>query len=297
MRALLVVAVVLPWTVPVFAQSLAQLEAQKRKQHVPYVRSATDCVAAVVRRDDGFDAAVAYDNFQPLINRALSICSQSISLMISTHDAIYGFGGQAFYSGPYLTDLERAVRVRVASHISATRANAERVAAERQANEERERVERQARLEKEKAEKQAAATHAEALRIEAETRAKAARAERSELLEKTRDLIRTKALACIGREGATMLLTDEKAEVVAKAAMIFCQNDIDALVKITTEIVENEAGRPSDRNLVRKAAEDRVRGVVTAYVIRSRGDLIGNNLKEQQIPSKPAESSRSAPTL
>lgn len=94
-----------------------------------------------------------------------------------------------------------------------------------------------------------------------------------------------------------MLLTDERAEVVAKAAMIFCQNDIDALVKVTTELVENESGGPSDRSLVRKIAEDRVRDVVTAYVIRSRGDLIGKNLKEQQSPSKPAESSRNSPTL
>ena len=297
MRTFLVLAVLAASALPALAQTSAQLEAQKRKQHVPYVRAATDCVAAVVRRDDGFDGAVAYDSFQPLINRAVSICSQSISVMISTHDAIYGFGGQAFYTGPYLTDLERAVRMRLASQIATSRADAERRTAERQANEERERAERQARLEKEKADRESAAARAEAERIEAETRARVARAERTELLEKTRDLIRTKTLACIGREGATMLLTDEKAEVVAKAAMIFCQNDIDGLVKITTELVENESGGPSDRSLVRKIAEDRVRDVVTAYVIRSRGDLIGKNLKEQQNPSKPAESSRNSPTL
>jgi hypothetical protein len=268
------------------AQSFAQTEAQKRKQHVPYVRAATDCVTSVVRRDDGFDGAVAFDSFQPLIARALSVCSQSVATMISTHDAIYGFGGQAFYAGPYLNDLERAVRNRLAGQIAAARANADRLAAERQA-----------RLNKERAERDAAAAQAEARRIEAETREKTARAERAELLEKTRELIRTKTLGCIGKEGATMLLTDEKAEVVAKAAMIFCQNDIDALVKITTEIVETESGAPFDRALVRRLAEDRVRDVVTAYVIRSRGDLIGRNLKDQQAPTRPAESSRSAPTL
>lgn len=293
----------LPWVVGALAlavsvwPALAQSEAEKRRQHVPYVRAATDCVAAVVRRDDQFDSAVAYDSFQPLLNRAVSVCQQSMALMISTHDTIYGFGGQGFYSGPYLTDLERAVRGRLAAAIASSRANADRLATERQAAEERARVERQAQQERERAEREAAASRAEAQRIEAETRAKVARAEKLDLLEKTRDLIRTKTLACIGKEGATMLLTDEKAEVVAKAAMIFCESDIDALIRVTTQIVEAESGSQSNRSQVRELAETRVREVVTAYVVRSRGDLIGKNLREQQTPSAAPGSLRNSPTL
>ncbi|MCV9937715.1 hypothetical protein OIU35_15275 [Boseaceae bacterium BT-24-1] len=277
--------------------ALAQSEAEKRRQHVPYVRAATDCVASVVRRDDQFDSAVAYDSFQPLLNRAVSVCQQSMALMISTHDTIYGFGGQTFYSGPYLTDLERAVRGRLATQIASSRANAERQATERQAAEERARAERQAQQERERAEREAAAARAEAQRLEAETRARVARVEKLELLEKTRDLIRTKTLACIGKEGATMLLTDEKAEVVAKAAMIFCESDIDALIRVTTQIVEVESGSQSNRSQVRELAETRVRDVVTAYVVRSRGDLIGKNLREQQTPSSAPGSTRNSPTL
>lgn len=293
MRKWLLVAVSTFVISPAFGQS----EAEKRRQHVPYVRAATDCVAAVIRRDDQFDSAVAYDSFQPLLNRAVSVCQQSISLMITTHDAIYGFGGQAFYAGPYLADLERAVRGRLAGQIASSRANAERQAAERQASEERARSERVAQQERERAERETAAARAEAQRLEAENRAQIARAEKLDLLQKSRDLIRAKTLACIGKEGSTMLLTDEKAEVIAKAAMIFCESDVDALIRVTTELVEAESNSPVNRQQVRGLAESRVREVVTAYVIRSRGELIGKNLKEQQTPSSAPGGSRNMPTL
>lgn len=273
----------------------AQTEAERRRQHVPYVRAATDCIAAVVRRDEQFDFAVSSDNFRPAIGRALTTCQQPISQMISMHDSIYGTGGQAFFAGPYLDDVERAVRGRLAVQIATSRSKMERVAAERAEADARAEADRQIAEERARAERAAAAAKAEAERIEAETRAKTARAEKLDLLNKTRDLIRSKALACIGKEGATMLLTDEKADVVAKAAMIFCQSDIDALVRVTTEIVEAETGTPSNRPQVREAAETRVRDVVTAYVIRTRGDLIGKNL--QSSPPTPSALPRNTPTL
>lgn len=257
------------------SSAAAQSEVEKRRMHVPYVRAATDCVAAVVSRDAEFDMAVAADNLKPSIGRALASCRQSLVQMINAHDTIYGAGGQAFFAGAYLDDVDRAVRVRLAAQIAASRGNAERIASERQAAELR----------------------AQAQRLEAETKAKAAQAERMELLSKTRDLISAKALACIGREGATMLLTDEKAEVVAKAAMIFCQADIDALVRATIEIVETESGAQSNRANVRSMAESRVREVVTAHIIRSRGNLIGKSLKESQGAPAAAAPPRISPTL
>ena len=120
---------------------------------------------------------------------------------------------------------------------------------------------------------------------------RAARAEKKALLEKTRDLIRTKMLACIGREGAPMLLTDEKAEVVAKAAMLFCKGDVDALTNATIELIETEDGRPANRNAVRDAAEKRVQEVVTAHVIRSRGEMISKGQRPgDPAPSRPTDS-------
>lgn len=122
-------------------------------------------------------------------------------------------------------------------------------------------------------------------------RDRAARAEKKALLEKSRDLIRSRMLACIGREGAPMLLTDEKAEVVAKAAMLFCKNDVDALTNATIELIETEDGRPANRAAIRDAAEKRVQEVVTAHIIRTRGEMIGKG----QRPEGPAPSRPSAP--
>ena len=114
----------------------------------------------------------------------------------------------------------------------------------------------------------------------------AALAEKKAVLEKSRDLIRSRMLACIGKEGSTMLLTDEKAEVVAKAAMIFCKPDVDALVNATIEIIETEEGRPSNRNAIRVSAEQRVQEVVTAHVVRSRGEMMNRN-RQQPTPGAP----------
>lgn len=125
---------------------------------------------------------------------------------------------------------------------------------------------------------------AQAQTPEATEKERAARAEKKALLEKTRDLIRSKMLACIGREGTPMLLTDEKAEVVAKAAMLFCKGDVDALTNATIELIETEDGRPANRGAVREAAEKRVQEVVTAHIIRARGEMLGKG----QRPSDPA---------
>lgn len=118
----------------------------------------------------------------------------------------------------------------------------------------------------------------------------AAAAERKATLEKARDLIRNRMLSCIGREGATMVLTDEKAEAVAKAAMIFCKADVDALVQSTIELVEHQGNRPADRNAVRQAAERSVQEVVTAHIIRRRGELLNRR-------NQPAQPTQSAPQL
>lgn len=125
--------------------------------------------------------------------------------------------------------------------------------------------------------------------VAGDSRSEAERAEKKAVLEKSRDLIRSRMLACIGREGSSMLLTDEKAEVVAKAAMIFCKNDVDALVRATIELIETEAGRPSNRNAIREAAEKRVQEVVTAHIIRTRGEMIGRG--RGQGPSQPPPAS------
>ena len=121
---------------------------------------------------------------------------------------------------------------------------------------------------------------------EADTQANAqARAEKKAVLEKTRDLIRTKMLTCIGREGSPMLATDEKAEVVAKAAMIFCKADVDALAQAIIEIQEHDANRAIDREAVRRAAAQSVQDVVVAQIVKSRGEMLNRRNQQQPTPS------------
>ena len=119
-----------------------------------------------------------------------------------------------------------------------------------------------------------------------------ARAEKKAVLEKTRALIRTRMMTCIGREGGPMLATDEKAEVVAKAAMIFCKADVDAMVQSTIELAELETARPVDRNAVRRIAEQQVQDVVVAQVVKSRGERLN---RQNQPPSTPSRGSNPNP--
>jgi hypothetical protein len=125
----------------------------------------------------------------------------------------------------------------------------------------------------------------------------AAKAEKKAVLEKARDLIRTKMLGCIGKEGTPMLLTDEKAEVVAKSAMIFCRADVDALVQATIELVELESGRPANRQAVKQAAESRVQELVVAHVVRSRGEMLNRRNQGAPAPQQSAPGPAISPTL
>ncbi|MET3890053.1 hypothetical protein ABIE41_001129 [Bosea sp. OAE506] len=117
------------------------------------------------------------------------------------------------------------------------------------------------------------------------------RAEKRTVLEKTRDLIRARMLTCIGREGGPMLATDEKAEVVAKAAMIFCKADVNALAQAIIEIQEHDGARPVDREAVRRAATQSVQDVVVAQIVKSRGEML--NRRNQQ-PARPSQSGEKA---
>ena len=235
----------------------APTEAQMRRRLVPYIFAASNCVARATRSDFEFRLAVTTDNYRASIDRAIGVCSQPLATMAQTYDSIYGAGGAQFLSGAYATDLERAVRKLLATDIAS-----ERRAAQKDENDRR-----------------AAEARALTDRLAAESRAAVAQKEKVALLEKSRDLIRTKMLDCLSREGASMLLTDEKAEVVAKASMILCQADVDALVRSSMEIEQSERGGVAELSGLSAAIENRVHDTVTAYFIKARGDLIGRSLK------------------
>jgi hypothetical protein len=153
-----------------------------------------------------------------------------------------------------------------------------------------------ASLQRQNDEERAAQAQADADRLDAERRDQEARTEKVAVLEKSRDLIRDKLLGCIGREGASMVLTDEKAEVVAKAAMIFCQDDVDAWIRSSMEIASTQDEQPSNLQAQHEAIEKAALDVITAYVVKARGELIRKNLDPTAPPAaKPSPDAKQAP--
>lgn len=235
-------------------------EADKRKRHLPYIRNATDCVANAVGRNPLFATAVESNAIGALLPDAVRACTDPMATMITMHDMIYGGGGMDFFKGPYLSDVERAVRSRLAPRIASMRADMERAAEQRK---------------------------------EAASKAAAERAERVASAEKVRDLIRERTMSCIGKQALPMLVTDEKAEVVAKAAMLFCEAEVNALVAATYDVI-SASGESANEANVRVAARKRVEEVVTAHIIKAKAELILNSQSNRDREKAPAAAS---PTL
>jgi hypothetical protein len=107
-------------TEPAFAAALPaeKSDTERRREILPFVRAASDCVAQAVARDE--NRAVALQSLQWALSKSMpSIgpidqCLFTIKDMIAAHDRIYGAGtGHAFYEGSYLKDLPRAVTSRI----------------------------------------------------------------------------------------------------------------------------------------------------------------------------------------
>jgi hypothetical protein len=267
------VALVLSASIVSSAAQTAQSEAEKRRQHVPYVRAATFCIANFVRQDEQFSNAVVADYFTPLIGRAWPNCQPQLSTMVQMHDQIYGGGGSDFMNGAYWNDLDRAVRQRLAPDIQATRDAAQKAEAQRQAEEEKAENERKAAEERARAE-----------RIEAEAKAKVALEEKLAVLQKASELVRDRLMNCVGREGSPMVLTNDSAEAVAKASMFFCQNEVDAFDRSLFELSEAEHGPSANPDATRQVFEKVVLDAITAYVIKARGEMIRKNLQSPSAP-------------
>ena len=88
---------------------LAALSAQQKSAAMkPLVRSATKCIANSVADDPRF--APTYPNLADLIVESIPSCVSPVRAMIDAYDRYYGTGsGEAFFMGPYLDILPRAV--------------------------------------------------------------------------------------------------------------------------------------------------------------------------------------------
>jgi len=99
------------------SRATAKLSPQERNAVTqPLVRSATDCIVQAVTSDPRFAAigssSVSSDGIGDLIVDSMPSCLAPVRAMIDAYDRTYGEGsGEAFFMGPYLDVLPRAVAV------------------------------------------------------------------------------------------------------------------------------------------------------------------------------------------
>jgi hypothetical protein len=83
--------------------------AQKIAATEPLVRSATECIVRAVSADPRYDGN-AGSALGDLIVASMPSCLKPVRAMIDAYDRYYGEGtGEAFFMGPYLDALCRAV--------------------------------------------------------------------------------------------------------------------------------------------------------------------------------------------
>jgi hypothetical protein len=92
----------------------ANLSAQQRTAATqPLVRSATDCIVHAVVSDPRYGAKPAAElgsELGEIIVASMPACITPVRAMIDAYDRYYGEGsGQAFFMGPYLDVLPKAV--------------------------------------------------------------------------------------------------------------------------------------------------------------------------------------------
>ena len=83
---------------------------QKNAVIQPLLHSATDCIARTVSSDPKFQVNLPPGDINELIVSAMETCLEQMRAMIDAHDRLFGEGtGEAFFMGPYLEILPKAV--------------------------------------------------------------------------------------------------------------------------------------------------------------------------------------------
>jgi len=106
--ALVVNVATSPLTGPAAGEANLTLQ-QKAAATEPLVRSATDCIVHAVMSDPRF-AAEPHAAVGDLIVESIRSCRTPVRAMIDAYHRYYGEGsGEAFFMGPYLDVLPKAV--------------------------------------------------------------------------------------------------------------------------------------------------------------------------------------------
>ena len=83
---------------------------QKNALVQPLMRSATDCVVKSVSSDSKFQATMPPTEVNDLIVSSMGACVEQMRALIDAYDRLFGEGaGEAFFMGPYLEVLPKAV--------------------------------------------------------------------------------------------------------------------------------------------------------------------------------------------
>ena len=92
------------------AERLQMSVQQKNAVIQPLLRSATDCIVGAVARDPKFKVSLPPAAINELIVTSMGACVDPMRAMIDAHNRLFGDGtGEAFFMGPYLDLLPRAV--------------------------------------------------------------------------------------------------------------------------------------------------------------------------------------------
>jgi len=93
---------------------------QKNAVVQPLMRSATDCIVGAVTGDAKFQASMGPGDINELIVTSMESCIGQMRAMIEAYDRLFGDGaGEAFFMGPYLEVLPRAVTRQVKGNVPA----------------------------------------------------------------------------------------------------------------------------------------------------------------------------------
>jgi hypothetical protein len=110
--SLVTLAAVEPFQPPLeFGSARMQMSLQQKNAVIqPLMRSATDCIVRAVVSDPKFQNTMQPGDINELIVKSMDVCIEPMRTMIEAHDRLFGQGsGEAFFMGPYLEILPKAV--------------------------------------------------------------------------------------------------------------------------------------------------------------------------------------------
>ena len=113
-----------------------QDDPRRRRLVLSSVREATDCIAREALNEPGIEGATRPGQFRAALAPPMRRCADEVDAMITAHDQVYYPGyGEAFFQGPYLQDLVRAIQKRIGPELTLRASEAaERAAAAQQSS-------------------------------------------------------------------------------------------------------------------------------------------------------------------